>query len=84
MITKQWENKVAHGYSIELSPGFFIKITYWDRHEFIEVNLVGPARYKGHLNILSGRLAYSENEIQRHIETCKDEFQNILERNVCV
>jgi len=75
---KKWKNRVGQGYKI-LYGGFIIRVTQWNRHDFTEVDLIGPSRYKGHLNILSGRLAYSQDEIERHIETCKDEIQSILE-----
>lgn len=76
---KKWKNKMGHGYKIEYGI-FIIKVTSWYRYDFTEIDLIGPSRYKGHLNILSGRLAYSQDEIERHIETCKDEIQNILEK----
>lgn len=80
MANKRWKNKVGQGYSIELIQGYFIKVISWHGYDFIEVKLIGPCNRKGYINILSNRLAYSEHEIERHIQSCKYELQNILER----
>jgi hypothetical protein len=73
MKDKQWKNKTGQGYALTVGP-FIIKVVSWHRYDFTEITLNRQGR------VLSGRLAYSENEIQRHIETCKDEIQCILER----
>ena len=80
-MEKKWKNKEGQGYIITCGPEFIIKVVTWYRHEFSEVTLIGRPRYKGHFNSLSNRLAYSQDEIERHIETCKDEIQNILMRS---
>jgi hypothetical protein len=73
MKDKQWKNKTGQGYALTFGP-FIIKVVSWHNYDFTEITLTSQGR------VFSGRLAYSETEIQRHIETCKDEIQNILER----
>jgi hypothetical protein len=80
MITKRWKNAAGQGYSIELGI-YTIRVITWFRNELTTIDLLGPPpKTKGYINILSGRVAFTENEIGRHIETAKDEIQAILNR----